>query len=69
MAEVCTNMKATGITIYTITFTGSADQTTKNYFLNCATDANKYFDAPDQTALKTAFQAIANDLNNLRLSK
>jgi Flp pilus assembly protein TadG len=69
MGEVCSNMKTAGITIYTITFTGSADQNTKSYFLNCATDANKYFDAPDQASLKTAFQAIANDLNNLRLSK
>jgi len=69
MGEVCTNMKAAGITLYTITFTGSANPTTKSYFLNCASDANKYFDAPDQTTLKSAFQAIANDLNNLRLSK
>jgi Flp pilus assembly protein TadG len=69
MGEVCTNMKAAGITIYTITFTGSANQNTKSHFLNCASDANKYFDAPDQAALKTAFQAIANDLNKLRLSK
>ncbi|HYM30045.1 MAG TPA: TadE/TadG family type IV pilus assembly protein [Candidatus Cybelea sp.] len=68
ITDMCNAIKAKGITIYAITFTGAAAGS-RTLFQNCATDPTKYFDAPDQATLQTAFTTIANQLNNLRLSK
>ncbi|HXP77032.1 MAG TPA: TadE/TadG family type IV pilus assembly protein [Stellaceae bacterium] len=68
LAAVCAAMKAKGIVIYTIGFTGAAANS-QTILQGCATDANKYFFAPDQATLQTAFVAIANSLNKIRLSK
>ena len=70
LAYVCSAMKGMGITIYTITFGSGATSTTlKNLYEGCATDTGKYFHAPDADELDGAFEAIANDLADLRLSK
>ncbi|MCP5380850.1 MAG: hypothetical protein H6912_00640 [Kordiimonadaceae bacterium] len=70
LAYVCSAMKGMGITIYTITFGSGATSTTlKNLYEGCATDSGKYFHAPDAAELDGAFEAIANDLADLRLSK
>jgi hypothetical protein len=68
-SEVCTNMKAVGITLYTVTFTSNIDAATKDIYRQCASDPGRYFDAPSQDALKSAFQAIATELSNLRVSR
>jgi Flp pilus assembly protein TadG len=65
LAATCENMKEDGIIVYTITFTSGIDNTTKGYFRNCATDENKYFDAPTQAELVDTFQKIAAELSNL----
>lgn len=75
LAYVCSAMKGMGITIYTITFgssvsgSGSDAVTLRNLYEGCATDTGKYFHAPDAAELDGAFEAIANDLADLRLSK
>lgn len=69
LAATCQNMKNQGITIYTVTFTSAIDNTTKGYFRNCATDVNKYIDAPTQEDLKAAFNKIAAELSNLYVSE
>ena len=67
LADVCTNIKARGITIYTITF-DLDDESTKTLFEECATDATKYFNSPDGETLQASFQAIGAELSNLRIS-
>lgn len=70
LAYVCSAMKGQGITLYTITFgSGAASTTLKNLYEGCATDAGKYYHAPNSAELEGAFEAIANDLADLRLSK
>ena len=70
LAYVCSAMKGVGITVYTITFgSGATDATLQSLYEGCATDTGKYFHAPDSDELSGAFEAIANDLADLRLSK
>ena len=68
-AEVCESMKDEGIIIYTVTFTGSINSTTKDYYRECATDETKYYDAPGQSDLVEAFQSISRELSNLYLKQ
>lgn len=68
LTEVCTNMKAAGIIIYTITFALN-NGTTKDIYRTCATDSGKYFDSTNGTALDKAFRDIAEELINLRVSQ
>ncbi|MBP9050704.1 MAG: hypothetical protein KBC88_00940 [Alphaproteobacteria bacterium] len=68
LAATCENMKADGITIYTITFTSGINAATKNYFRNCASDASKYYDAPSQANLLDAFDRISRELSNIHLT-
>jgi Flp pilus assembly protein TadG len=67
LATTCQNMKNDGITIYTITFTSGIDATTKSYFKNCASGADKYYDAPSQSSLLNAFEQIARELSNIHI--
>ncbi len=70
LAYVCSAMKGMGITIYTVTFgSGATDTTLQNLYQGCATDTGKYYHAPSSDELDGAFEAIANDLADLRLSK
>lgn len=68
LAATCENMKADGITIYTITFTSGINAATKNYFRNCASDTSKYYDAPSQANLLDAFERISRELSNIHLT-
>lgn len=70
LAFVCAGMQGMGITVYTITFgSGATNTNLQNLYRGCATDAGKYFHAPSSSELEGAFEAIANDLSNLRLSR
>jgi len=65
---LCTAMKLSGVTVYTVGFglsTGSSPATTMAL---CATDPSKAFSADDGEELKQAFRAIALELSKLRLS-
>lgn len=64
-AETCEAMKEKGITIYTVVFSSSVNQTTKNLYKDCASDSTKYYDAPSQDDLRNAFGKIADELGNL----
>lgn len=66
--ELCVNIKAQEISIYTIAFDVS-DPTVKSILQNCATNASYYFDAKDSDELADAFAAIAASLRNISLSK
>lgn len=66
--DVCTAMKKAGITIYTIGF-GSGSDVNTTVLSNCATDSSHYFLAPTNAQLAAAFQTIASQLSNLRVSQ
>jgi Flp pilus assembly protein TadG len=66
LTDVCNNMKAAGIIIYTIGL-GIGAQNTQ--LQGCATDSQHWFPAPTAASLQSAFQQIAISLNNLRLSQ
>jgi hypothetical protein len=68
-SQVCTAMKAQGITIYTITFQYGITNTTRNIFRQCASAPDKYFNAPSNDSLYTAFQIIANQLSQLHITQ
>lgn len=66
--ELCANIKATGIEIFTVAFE-ITDHDTKNLLRSCATDPSKYFDAGSGDELQTAFANIAKDVTPLHLAK
>ena len=68
LADVCENIKAQGIRVYTIGFDINSSNV-QNLLKNCATNQSMYHNSPSSSALQTAFSAIATDLSNLRLSK
>ena len=65
--DVCENAKADGIIIYTITFTSGISESTKDYYRECATDLNHYYDAPTQAELENVFEDIAYALAKLHI--
>ena len=67
LATTCQNMKNDGITIYTITFTSGINNATKDFFRNCASAPDKFFDAPEQSDLLNAFEDIARELSNIHI--
>jgi Flp pilus assembly protein TadG len=69
--NLCTAMKAApnNIVIYTVAFLhGGADAQAQAILANCATDAAHAYVPTTGTSLTAAFQAIAADLNKLRIS-
>ena len=69
--QLCTNIKAQGVLIYTVGFfTDAAERTAGEPVLQgCASEATDYFLAENAVQLNEAFQAIARKLTTLRLSK
>lgn len=68
-ASLCTSMKAKGIRLYTVTFQSGITNSTRTIFRECATDETKYFNAPNNADLTTAFSQIANQLSELHIVK
>ena len=69
--NLCNAMKAApnNVVIYTVAFLhGGADPQAQAILANCATDAKHAYVPTDGTSLQVAFQAIAADLNKLRIS-
>jgi hypothetical protein len=64
---VCSAVKASGVTIYSITF-GNVSSVAAATMQSCATTGN-YYHAPDGPALQQIFQQIAGNLGELRLVK
>ena len=69
LTTTCNNMKDSGITVYTVTFTSGINTATKNIFKNCASSADKWYDAPTQAALTKAFEQIARELSNIHITE
>lgn len=66
-ADVCENLKDHGVLVYTITFTSGVNESTKDYYRECATSEEYYHDAPSQNDLVNVFEQISRELSNLRI--
>jgi hypothetical protein len=67
--QVCNNVKAAGIIIYTVAFQIPGDQAGALDLLNsCASDKDKYFAPGTEAELLAAFNAIGRDISELRLA-
>ncbi|MBR9824468.1 MAG: VWA domain-containing protein [Alphaproteobacteria bacterium] len=68
LAAACDEAKSLGIRVYTITFQ-VWDSGTRDLMEACASNPTLYFNSPSAAALEDAFEMIAGDLTNLRLSR
>jgi Flp pilus assembly protein TadG len=72
--QVCGNMKAAGVKVYTVGFDldsiadSTARQRATDTLTACASNASNFFKADDGDQLRAAFRAIANNILTLRLS-
>lgn len=67
-SEACTNAKAAGIEIYSVTFGDDISNTAKQIISGCATDPTHYYDATNAEKLVSAFQNIASKVGAVRLT-
>ena len=64
---LCTNMKAAGITVYTVGFQLARGGESYETMRQCATDPSSFFSADDGDGLKQAFRDIALQISTLYL--
>ncbi len=69
MSLVCTNAKADGIVIYAVFVDIGGTQGNSTVLQNCASDGSKYFDLTSASQISAAFNAIGQQITNLRLSQ
>ena len=67
LLETCENMKEQGISIYTITFASGVTARTKDFYKECASTPDQYFDAPRQSDLVQVFETIGRELSNIHI--
>ena len=65
--KTCDNIKAAGITIYTVQVNTGGDPTS-TLLQNCASDTSKFFLLTSATQIVTTFNQIGTALSNLRLA-
>ena len=67
--QACANIKAAGITIYTVAFQIPGDEASALTLLqSCASDKDKYFAPGTDSELLSAFNAIGQDISELRIA-
>jgi Flp pilus assembly protein TadG len=64
--QLCDNMKAAGIIVYTVGY-GLNERRAIENMRDCATDSSKFYDAQNDIALILAYQDIAYRIGSLRL--
>lgn len=67
-ADICANIKANKIEIYTVAFQVS-DSDTLSMLASCATDSAHVYNATDSAALVSAFSEISKSLRTARLTE
>jgi hypothetical protein len=67
-AMTCSNVKAAGITLYTIQVNTDADPTS-TLLQNCASTTDKFFLVTSSSQIGTIFNQIGTNLSKLRISK
>lgn len=65
--QTCANVKAAGVTIYTVQVNTGGDPTS-TLLQDCASDANKFFLLTSSTQIPTTFSQIGTALTQLRLA-
>jgi Flp pilus assembly protein TadG len=65
--KTCDNIKAAGITLYTVQV-NTGDDPTSTMLKNCASDPSKFFLLTSSTQIVATFSQIGTALSNLRLS-
>ena len=65
--KTCDNIKAAGITLYTVQVNTGNDPTS-TLLQNCASDSNKFFLLKTSNEIVTTFNQIGTALSNLRLA-
>ncbi|RXF75130.1 TadE/TadG family type IV pilus assembly protein [Hansschlegelia zhihuaiae] len=69
LTEVCNSAKSASVIIYTVAFNIPKNSEIEKLMQACASKAEYYFPAGNETALKDAFKTIGDSLSNLRVSK
>jgi hypothetical protein len=64
----CNNIKAAGITLYTVQVDTGGDPTS-TLLQNCASDASKFFLLKSASAIITTFATIGNTISKLHIAK
>ncbi len=67
-ALTCANIKAAGITLYTVQVNTGGDPTS-TLLQQCASDANKFFLLTSASQMVSTFQQIGTNLSNLRIAQ
>ena len=67
LSKICSNMKAAGVTIYTVPVEVT-DTSIKTLLQGCATTPDKYIDVASSSGLAAAFNNIAGSIGSLRVS-
>ena len=65
--KTCDNIKAAGITVYTVQV-NTGNDATSTLLKNCASDASKFFLLTSSTQMVTTFNQIGTALSNLRIA-
>jgi Flp pilus assembly protein TadG len=68
MAIACSNIKAAGITVYTVFVDLNGTQGNSTVLQNCASDPSKYFDLTSADQIVTTFNQIGEQITNLRVA-
>jgi hypothetical protein len=64
----CNNVKASGVTLYTVHVNTDGDPTS-TLLRNCASDPSKFFILTSANDMVTTFNTIGTQLSNLRVAK
>ena len=67
-ATTCTNVKASGVILYTVQVNTGGDPTS-TLLKNCATDSSKFFLLTSASQMVTTFTQIGTNLSNLRIAQ
>lgn len=67
-ASLCNNIKADGVTIYTVQVNTDGDPT-QSVLQNCASGSDKFFILTSANQLMAAFNAIGSSLSKLRIAR
>ena len=65
--KTCANVKAAGVTVYTVQVNTGGDPTS-TLLQDCASDKNKFFLLTSSTEIPTTFSQIGTALTQLRLA-
>lgn len=65
--EACNRLKAQGVIVYGVSF--SEDAVSADVVRNCASGPDYYFYAPDEVALKEAFENILVSIRKIRITR